>query len=152
MAAVAVLFVGCGGGGGGSAPAGPTNNAFVFATPSATTTPVSPAAGPESGNTVVTITGSGALKGTVTVFFGSTKAGDTRVIKNDVAGVTVITATSPAGVGTVDVTVVDGAGASKISGDDTFQYIPAPPPPPTTSGTTGATTGTTTSPPPPPAP
>jgi len=148
MAAVAVLFVGCGGGGGGSTPAGPTNNAFTFASPSATTTPVSPAAGPESGNTVVTITGSGALRTPVNVWFGSVKAGDTQVIKNNVGGVTQLTATSPAGTGTVDVRVVDGIGSSAISGDDTFQYIPAPPPPPTTSGTTGTTTG----PPPPPVP
>jgi hypothetical protein len=85
-------------------------------------TAVSPASGPAAGGTNVTITGTN-LTGATGVSFGATAA--TNVVVNG-AG-TQVTATSPTGTGTVDVTVTTAAGGqSATSAADDFTYIPAP--------------------------
>src|SRR5450759_346148 len=81
-------------------------------------TSVSPSAGPASGGTVVTVTGM-RLSGTTSVSFGSTPATNFSVV-ND----TTITATAPAGTGTVDVTVTSPAGTNGTSPPDQFTYLP----------------------------
>jgi hypothetical protein len=78
---------------------------------------VSPNTGPPAGGTVVTITGTG-FTGETAVNFGSNPA--TNVTVNS-AG-TQITATDPAGTGTVDVTVVGPYGTSVTSPADKFTY------------------------------
>ena len=81
-----------------------------------TVTGVSPATGPTSGGTVVTITGTN-FTGTTQVDFGSVAATSFTVNSN-----TSITATAPAeAAGTVDVTVYN-AGASATSAADDFTY------------------------------
>ena len=83
-------------------------------------TAVSPTAGPASGGTSVTITGS-EFTGATTVDFGTVPAA-TFTVQND----TTITATSPSPVspGTVDVTVTTPDGTSATSFADEFTYGP----------------------------
>src|SRR5262249_42159534 len=81
---------------------------------------VNPNTGPTSGGTSVTITGTN-FSGATAVSFGSNAAGSFTV-----NSATQITATSPAGVGTVDVTVTTEGGTSAISSGDRFTYGPAP--------------------------
>ena len=77
--------------------------------------------GPAAGGTSVTITGTG-FTGATAVDFGTTAA--TNVM---VKSATQITATSPAGTGTVDVTVVTPGGASPVNSPaDQFSYVAAP--------------------------
>jgi hypothetical protein len=83
-------------------------------------TVISPAQGSASGGTHVTITGTN-LTGATAVYFGTTLA--TGVTVNS-AG-TQITATSPAGTGVVDVTVVTVGGTSAKSSADHFGYTAA---------------------------
>jgi len=83
-------------------------------------TGVSPTAGPLVGGTTVTITGSG-FTGATAVDFGSVAAGSFTV-----NSATQITATSPAGTGTVNVTVVTPNGTSATSPADQFSYSAAP--------------------------
>ncbi|MBV9292184.1 MAG: IPT/TIG domain-containing protein, partial [Frankiales bacterium] len=83
-------------------------------------TGVSPSAGPTAGGTVVTITGSNFVNGATVSFGGSAGTG---VIVN--SG-TSITATSPAGSGTVDVTVTTPGGTSATSNGDQFTYDAQP--------------------------
>jgi hypothetical protein len=87
-------------------------------------TSVSPSSGPAAGGTSVTITGTG-LTGVTTVAFGLSPAASI-TFNSD----TQITATSPAGTGTVDVTVTTAGGMSSPSTADQYSYIPPPPPPP----------------------
>jgi len=92
-------------------------------------TGVSPAAGPPSGGTVVTVTGSGFATATaptspsppVTVNFGA-NAGTGLFVQSD----TQLTVTSPPGAGTVDVTVVTPTGSSTPVASDKFAYEPTP--------------------------
>jgi hypothetical protein len=77
---------------------------------------ISPASGAEAGGDSVTITGSG-FTGATAVNFGATAA-TALTVGSD----TQITATSPAGSGTVDVTVVGPAGTSAASAADQFTY------------------------------
>ena len=77
----------------------PGINAALSAPPAPTVTSVKPDAGPQGGGTSVTISGSG-FASTTAVRFGSTAATSLTV-----DSATEITATSPAGTGTVDVTV-----------------------------------------------
>ena len=79
---------------------------------------ISPQSGPSSGQTEVTITGSGFSTGSA-VAFGSMSA--TAVT---VASATQIIATSPAGSGTMDITVTTGAGTTPTSPADKFTYSP----------------------------
>ena len=81
-----------------------------------TVTNVNPNTGPTSGGTSVTITGTN-FSGATAVRFGSNAAGSFTV-----DSATQITATSPAGVGTVDVTVTTAGGTSAISSGDRFTY------------------------------
>ena len=81
--------------------------------------PVVTAIRPTSGaaGTTVTVTGSG-FTGATSVRFGASNASVMTVVSD-----TEITATSPAGGGTVDVTVVTPAGTSATSPADQFTYI-----------------------------
>jgi hypothetical protein len=83
-------------------------------------TGISPSIGPEAGGTSVIITGTN-LTGVTAVAFGVTAATDFSFV-ND----TSITATSPAGTGTVDVTVTTDGGTSVTGSADEFTYIVAP--------------------------
>src|SRR6516164_6782560 len=85
-----------------------------------TVTNVNPNTGPTSGGASVTITGTN-FSGATAVRFGSNAAGSFTV-----DSATQITATSPAGVGTVDVTVTTAGGTSAISSGDRFTYGSAP--------------------------
>jgi hypothetical protein len=80
-------------------------------------TGVSPAAGPTAGGTSVTITGAGFTGATV-VDFG-TAAASSFTVNSD----TQITVTSPAGSGTVPVTVKTPGGTSSASSADQFTYL-----------------------------
>jgi len=81
---------------------------------------INPTSGPAAGGTTVTITGSG-FSGAKQVDFGATEASNVTVDSD-----TQITAVSPAGTGTVDVTVVKPAGASATSAADQFTYVAGP--------------------------
>ena len=72
-------------------------------------TAVSPASGPAAGGTSVTITGTN-LTGATAVNFGATPAATFTVNT-----ATQITATSPAGSGTVNITVTTPAGTSPLT-------------------------------------
>ena len=84
---------------------------------------MSPASGSPAGGTGVTITGTG-LSGATGVSFGGTPA----TVTADSG--TQVTATSPPGKGTVDITVTTPVGASAATAADNFTYAAAPPPPP----------------------
>jgi dipeptidyl aminopeptidase/acylaminoacyl peptidase len=79
-------------------------------------TGVTPAQGAAAGATSVTITGRNFAAG-ATVMFGSAAATDVVVVSS-----TKITATSPAGSGTVDVVVTSPRGSSAVSPADQFTY------------------------------
>ncbi len=79
-------------------------------------TGVSPNSGPAAGGTVVTITGTGFTSATA-VDFGTIQATGLTVVSG-----TMITADSPAGTGTVDVTIMTPSGTSPISAADEFTY------------------------------
>jgi hypothetical protein len=83
-------------------------------------TGISPASGPVTGGTTVTITGAG-FTGATSVRFGTANAAMT------VSSDTQITATSPpaASPGTVDITVTTPTGTSPASSADQFAYLPA---------------------------
>jgi hypothetical protein len=81
---------------------------------------VSPSSGPGSGGTPVTILGNGFL-GAFAVDFGSTVVPITPSTSDNV-----ITVNSPAGSGSVDVTVVTTSGTSPTSPLDKFTYNPGP--------------------------
>jgi hypothetical protein len=81
---------------------------------------VSPNSGPEAGGTTVTITGTN-FTGASAVKFGSTNA-----TSFTVNSTTSITAMSPAGTGTVDVTVTTSGGTSATSSADQFTYVVPP--------------------------
>jgi hypothetical protein len=84
-----------------------------------TVTGLSPTSGSTAGGTLVTITGTG-FTGATAVDFGTTPATNVKVV-NDSA----ITADSPAGTGTVDVTVTTPAGTSATSSADRYTYTAA---------------------------
>ncbi len=84
--------------------------------PQPAVTAISPNNGSPSGGTAVTITGAN-FTGTTAVRFGGNAA--TSVTVNSI---TKITATSPAGAGTVDVTVMAAGGTSPTSSADQFSY------------------------------
>jgi hypothetical protein len=92
---------------------------------------VNPATGPASGGTPVTVTGTNFAAGDTVAFGGSAATGVT------VNSATSITATSPAGSGTVDVTVTGPGGTSATSSADKFTYGP-PPSAPTVSAVSPA--------------
>ena len=81
---------------------------------------LAPGRGPASGGTPVVITGAG-FTAQASVRFGATAAANVIV-----SGPTSITATSPAGSGTVEVKVTTTGGTSTTSVADEFTYVPAP--------------------------
>jgi hypothetical protein len=101
-----------------------------------TVTNVNPNTGPTSGGTSVTITGTNFF-GVTAVRFGSNAAGSFTV-----NSATQITATSPAGIGAVDVTVTTLGGTSAIGSADQFTY-PAAPTVTNVNPNTGPTSGGT---------
>jgi YVTN family beta-propeller protein len=106
-------------------------------------TGLSPATGLTAGGTSVAISGAN-LTGATAVAFGSTPAASFVV-----SSATSIVAVSPAGSGTVDVTVTTPGGASATSAADLYRFAdPAPPAPPapTTTQTSTVSTFTTTTP------
>ncbi|KSV75556.1 hypothetical protein N185_17090 [Sinorhizobium sp. GW3] len=123
-----------------TAPAGRTaigtGNQFTYVA-APTVTSVTPAMGPTGGGTTVVITGSGFLDATAVTFGGTAATGYT------VNGDTLITATAPAGMGTVDVRVTNAGGTSAISAVDQYTYLAAPTVT-SVSPTDGPTSGGTT--------
>ncbi len=81
---------------------------------------ISPNQGPEAGGTSVTITGR-YFASNSTVKFGATAATSVKV-----NSATSITAVSPFGTGTTDVTVTTAGGTSATSAADQFTYVPPP--------------------------
>jgi IPT/TIG domain/Right handed beta helix region len=112
-----------------------TSSADQFTYVGAAITGVSPNDGPDAGGTIVTITGTG-FTGATAVMFGANNA-TTFNVDSD----TQITATSPAGVGVVDVSVTTPVGGTSAdSAADQFTYVAVP----TVTGispTTGPATG-----------
>nr|WP_244422839.1 IPT/TIG domain-containing protein [Bradyrhizobium sp. ORS 278] len=107
----------------GCSGAGTTNTTFTInvVLPSPTVTAIAPSAGPISGGTSVTISGTG-FTGASAVKFGAANA--TSFTVNSSAS---ITATSPVGTaGAVDVTVTNSGKTSATSAADQFTYTPAP--------------------------
>jgi hypothetical protein len=84
-----------------------------------TVTAVEPSSGPAGGGTIVTIRGTGFTNATGVKFDGTSVA-----FTINTGGS--ITATAPAGKGTVDVTVTDGAGTSATSSADHYTYLEGP--------------------------
>jgi cyclophilin family peptidyl-prolyl cis-trans isomerase len=101
----------------GGTSATSSSDKFTYAP---TVTAVTPDSGPTAGSTQVTITGTGFSNATA-VDFGGVAAASFGIVSS-----TEITATSPAGSGTVDVTVVAPAGTSATSPSDQFTYVAAP--------------------------
>jgi hypothetical protein len=107
-----------------------------------TVTSVSPDTGPDAGGTQVTIEGSGFTDASAVDFGTGNPATAFTVVSADEIDVT-----SPAGSGTVDVTVSTPAGTSATSSADQFTYAPAPvitSVQPTSGSTSGGTTVTIT--------
>lgn len=88
--------------------------------PSPTVSSISPTAGPQTGGTTITITGTN-FTGVTAVTFGATSAASFTF-----NSATSITATSPAGSSTVDIRVTTAGGTSATSAADQFTYIGPP--------------------------
>ncbi len=84
-------------------------------------TGVTPSSGPAVGGTSVDISGQG-FTGATAVDFGANNPATQVVVVSD----TEVTDVSPAGGGTVDVTVTTPGGTSASGGNDQFTYQPAP--------------------------
>jgi hypothetical protein len=124
---------------GGESAANPADQYTYIAAPAVTG--ISPASGPASGGTTVTINGTG-LTGATAVSFGSAAATNVTVVSG-----TQITATAPAqSASAVDVTVTTPDGTSPTSGAGQYTYqAPAPVPAVTgVSPASGPTGGGTT--------
>lgn len=93
-----------------------------------TVTRLSPASGPIKGGTVVTVYGTNFSTASA-VDFGSNPGTHVTVVNSDE-----LTVASPAGSGTVDVSVVTPGGTSAVSSKDRYSYVP----PPTVNGLTPA--------------
>ena len=100
-------------------------------------TGISPSAGPSGGGNSVTITGTN-LSGAMAVRFGSANASSFTV-----NNATQITATAPAGMGTVDITVITAGGTSATSAADQYTYVATPAIGSLSSSSGPATGGTT---------
>ncbi len=103
--------------GGGSLPS--SGDLYTYVSP-VTVTGLSPSQGVAAGGTSVNITGTDFAAGAI-VKFGNSSA--TNVVVNSA---TSITATSPAGSNTVDVTVTTAQGTSAINSSDQYVYEAAP--------------------------
>ncbi|MGO9196536.1 MAG: beta strand repeat-containing protein [Acidimicrobiales bacterium] len=95
-----------------------SNDQFTYGAP--VVTGVSPNAGSPLGGYSATVTGTG-FTGASSVYFGTTPATDVVVSSDDQ-----LTATVPAGTGTVDVTVTTSGGTSAASPADQFDYVAVP--------------------------
>jgi alpha-tubulin suppressor-like RCC1 family protein len=93
---------------------------LAFGEPVPTVTGVNPAVGPRTGETTVTVTGTGFSEASA-VKFGTSNATDFTVNSS-----TSITAVSPAGSGTANVTVTAPAGTSPTVSGDRFTYLARP--------------------------
>src|SRR5713101_780360 len=102
-----------------------------------TVSKISPMNGPATGGTSVMITGTN-FTGATSVSFGSTPASSITFISD-----MQITAVSPAGCGTVDVTVTTQSGTSAKSKADLFTYISSTPTVAYINPSSGPTTGGT---------
>ncbi|MEV0494147.1 beta strand repeat-containing protein [Streptomyces atratus] len=98
-------------------PGGTSNGPTYFFLNPPTLSAVAPSQGPVSGGTMVTLTGT-SLTGTTAVSFGGTAAASFAVVS-----ATQITATAPAGSGTVQVTVTTPGGTSNSL---SYAYVAAP--------------------------
>jgi alpha-tubulin suppressor-like RCC1 family protein len=97
---------------------GGSEDSLALGAPGPAISNVQPNAGPSSGGTTVTITGPN-FTGATAVKFGSTSATSFAVNST-----TSITAVSPPGTGTVDVTVTTPGGTSVTNPSDRFSYRP----------------------------
>jgi len=97
-----------------------TSSSFDLAEVAPIVTALSPTLGPAAGGTTVTITGTN-FTGASSVRFGVVAATAFTVVNPST-----ITATSPAGTGTVDVTVTTPEGTSVTSAADQFTFIALP--------------------------
>jgi hypothetical protein len=123
---------------GGTSATGATDQFSYQAAPRVTS--ISPTSGPTDGGTSVTISGSG-FTGATAVDFGAGNPATTFTINSDSS----ITAESPAGSGTVDVTVTSASGTSGTSSADQFEYqAPTGPTVTEVSPNVGTTAGGTT--------
>jgi len=93
---------------------------LAFGEPLPAVSALHPASGPVAGGGSVEIVGA-HLEGATAVSFGSSPA-----TSFTVNSATSITATAPAGTGTVDVTVTSATGTSPTSAADRFTYVKAP--------------------------
>jgi len=123
---------------GGTSATSPADEFTYTAAAAPTVTGISPAGGPASGGSSIMITGT-SFTGATAVDFGTTPATEVFVF-ND----TTITATIPAGTGTVNVTVTAPGGTSATSPADLFAYAAAAPTVTGVSPTSGSTAGGTT--------
>jgi IPT/TIG domain len=96
-----------------------SDEAFTTLASPPAVTAVEPAEGPQTGGATVTITGTG-FTGATAVDFGANAAKSFEVESD-----TSITAESPAGTGTVDVTVTTAEGTSATGAADRFTYVPS---------------------------
>ena len=103
---------------GGTSSTGPEDRFTYRARPKVTS--ISPKEGPNGGETVVTVTGE-HLEGASEVKFGSAKATEVEVLSE-----TELKATSPAGAGSADITVVTPGGTSESVAGDQFTYRAQP--------------------------
>src|SRR5262249_25457740 len=92
---------------------------FSYDVPPPSITGVSPADGPEAGGTTVTVSGAD-FTGATAVKFGAVSA-TSFTVKSDES----LTAVSPGGTGTVDVSVPTPTGTSTPGAGDRFTYEPA---------------------------
>jgi hypothetical protein len=105
---------------GGSTSPSPADRYIYVPRPAVTS--VTPASGPEAGETPVVIEGAN-FTGASSVHFGSSAAKSFTVVS-----ATQISAVSPAGTGTVDVTVTTTGGTSATGSADRFTYLALPGP------------------------
>jgi hypothetical protein len=122
---------------GGTSP-GVAGDLFTYTTSRPTITGISPASGPTTGGTKVTITGTGFTGVTQVTFAGVAATSFT------VVSATKLTAVSPAGAaGARVIQVTTPSGTSPGSSADLFTYIPPRPTVTAVSPTSGPTTGGT---------
>ncbi|HVX07592.1 IPT/TIG domain-containing protein [Humibacter sp.] len=103
-----------------TSPVGPSAPGAFTYDPATRIDSVDPSTGPEEGGTSVVITGQ-CFTGATAVTFGTTNA-----VSYTVDSDGQITAVTPAGTGTVDVTVVGGGDCGSATDPDAFAYVAAP--------------------------